>query len=236
MENENKNVITRSRIIVILFIMFILFLIIIARVFYMQLFNTKASLANLKKLSTKEVYGISMPRGRIYDRNYNIIVDNIDTNLITYKKEAGTTIKDEIEYAYKLASKIDVAYTKLTQNILKDFWIANNEDKANKKITDKEYELYERRKLKATDLEKLKKERITKKELSSYGTLDKEAAYIYYLMNNGYYYDEKVIKEEASDEEYAYIAQNNDNLKGLSASKSWKRTYPYGDVFKTNFR
>lgn len=198
----------------------------------MQLFNTKASVADLKKLSTKEVYGMSMPRGRIYDRNYNIIVDNVGTNLITYKKESGTSVEDEINYAYKLAEKIDVDYTKLTENILKDFWIVNNEDKANKKITDEEYELYERRKLKSTDLEKLKKERITEKELSSYEEKDKEAAYIYYLMNNGYYYDEKVIKDEASDEEYAYIAQNNDDLKGFSASKSWKRTYPYGDVLR----
>lgn len=198
----------------------------------MQAFNTKASIADLKKLSTKEVYGMSMPRGRIYDRNYNIIVNNVGTNLITYKKESGTSEKDEINYAYKLAEKIEVDYTKLTENILKDFWIANNEDKANEKITDEEYELYERRKLKSTDLEKLKKERITEKELSSYEENDKEAAYIYYLMNNGYYYDEKVIKDEASDEEYAYIAQNNDDLKGFSASKSWKRTYPYGDVLR----
>ena len=232
MENENRNIITRNRIIIILFIMFILFFIIIGRIFYMQAFNTKASVADLKKLSTKEVYGMSMPRGRIYDRNYNIIVDNVGTNLITYKKESGTSTTDEINYAYKLAEKIEVDYTKLTENILKDFWIANNEDKASKKITDEEYELYERRKLKSTDLEKLKKERITEKELSSYEEKDKEAAYIYYLMNNGYYYDEKVIKDEASDEEYAYIAQNNDGLKGFSASKSWKRTYPYGDVLR----
>lgn len=232
MENENRNIITRNRIIIILFIMFILFFIIIGRIFYMQAFNTKASIADLKKLSTKEVYGMSMPRGRIYDRNYNIIVDNVGTNLITYKKESGTSTTDEINYAYKLAEKIEVDYTKLTENILKDFWIANNEDKASKKITDEEYELYERRKLKSTDLEKLKKERITEKELSSYEEKDKEAAYIYYLMNNGYYYDEKVIKDEASDEEYAYIAQNNDGLKGFSASKSWKRTYPYGDVLR----
>lgn len=232
MENENRNIITRNRIIIILFIMFILFFIIIGRIFYMQAFNTKASIADLKKLSTKEVYGMSMPRGRIYDRNYNIIVDNVGTNLITYKKESGTSVEDEINYAYKLAEKIEVDYAKLTENILKYFWIANNEDKASKKITDEEYELYERRKLKSTDLEKLKKERITEKELSSYEEKDKEAAYIYYLMNNGYYYDEKVIKDEASDEEYAYIAQNNDDLKGFSASKFWKRTYPYGDVLR----
>lgn len=232
MNNENKDVVTKNRIIVILCIMFFLFLILIVRVSYLQIFNTKASVANLEKLSTKTVYGPSMPRGRIYDRNYNVIVDNIGTNMISYKRESGVKTEDEIEMAYLLAQKIDVDYAKLTTNILKDFWIANNTQKANEKITKKEYEEYERRKLKAKDLERLKIERITDEELSVYEEIDKEAAYIYYLMRHGYSYDEKVIKEEASDIEYAFVAQNKSKLKGFIVSTSWKRTYPYGDTLR----
>lgn len=232
MNNENKDVVTKNRIIVILCIMFFLFLILIVRVSYLQIFNTKASVANLEKLSTKTVYGPSMPRGRMYDRNYNVIVDNIGTNMISYKRESGVKTEDEIEMAYLLAQKIDVDYAKLTTNILKDFWIANNTQKANEKITKKEYEEYERRKLKAKDLERLKIERITDEELSVYEEIDKEAAYIYYLMRHGYSYDEKVIKEEASDIEYAFVAQNKSKLKGFIVSTSWKRTYPYGDTLR----
>ncbi len=232
MNNENKDVVTKNRIMIVLFIMFFLFLILIVRISYMQIFNTKASIADLEKLSTKEVYGPSMPRGRIYDRNYNVIVDNVGTNMISYKRESGVKTKDEIEMAYLLAEKIDVDYAKLTTNILKDFWIANNTEKANNKITNKEYEEYERRKLKAKDLERLKIDRITDEELSVYEEIDKEAAYIYYLMRHGYSYDEKVIKEEASDIEYAFVAQNKSKLKGFIVSTSWKRTYPYGDTLR----
>ncbi len=232
MNNENKDVVTKNRIMIVLFIMFFLFLILIVRISYMQIFNTKASIADLEKLSTKEVYGSSMPRGKIYDRNYNVIVDNVGTNMISYKRESGVKTKDEIEMAYLLAEKIDVDYAKLTTNILKDFWIANNTEKANNKITKKEYEEYERRKLKAKDLERLKIDRITDEELSIYEEIDKEAAYIYYLMRHGYSYDEKVIKEEASDIEYAFVAQNKSKLKGFIVSTSWKRTYPYGDTLR----
>ena len=232
MDNENKDVITKNRITFVLIVMFVLFLIIIVRISYLQIYNTKASVSNLKKLSTKIVYGASMPRGRIYDRNYNVIVDNIGTNMISYKRESGVKTKEEIEYAYELANKIEVSYTKLTTNMLKDFWIANNEEDANKKITDEEYESYERRKLKAKDLERLKKERITEEELGLYEDIDKEAAYIYYLMNHGYSYDEKVIKDDATDEEYAFVAQNSGNLKGFSVSTSWQRSYPYGDTLR----
>ena len=232
MNNENKDVVTKNRIIIILCIMFFLFLILIVRVSYLQIFNTKASVANLEKLSTKTVYGPSMPRGRIYDRNYNVIVDNIGTNMISYKRETGIKTKDEIDYAYTLAEKINVDYTKLTTNMLKDFWIVNNPIKAKNKITKEEYELYERRKLKASEIETLKKKRVTKDELNDYEEIDKEAAYIYYLMNHGYSYDEKVIKDNASDEEYAFVAQNKNELKGFSTSTSWERTYPYGDTLR----
>lgn len=231
-KNTNPDVITKRRIIFMGVVIFILFLIIIFRISYMQLINTKASVNSLNELSTKTVYGKSMPRGRILDRNYNVIVDNVGTNMISYKRSSGVSVKEEIDMAYLLAQKIDVNYTKLTINILKDFWIANNKEAADNKITKEEYEKYERRKLKASELEKLKKERVTEEELSVYQDIDKEAAYIYYLMNHGYSYDEKVIKDDASDEEYAYVVSNKDKLKGFETSTSWQRSYPYGDTLR----
>ena len=59
---------------------------------YLQLFNTKASIKYLNNLSIKKVYGPSMPRGRILDRNYNVIVDNVGTNLIIYKKDSKNNV------------------------------------------------------------------------------------------------------------------------------------------------
>lgn len=231
-QNKNPEIITKNRITFLLIFIIICFFIITLKMGYMQLFNTKASIADLNQLSTKTVYGSSMPRGRIYDRNYNVIVDNVGVNLISYKRESGMTTKDEVSIAYKLAEKLDVDYSALTDTELRRFWIINNEEEADKKITEEEKELYERRKLKATEIEALKIKRITLDELSAYGAVDKEAAYIYYLMNNGYYYDEKTIKEGATDEEYAYVAQNQDDLKGVSISTSWQRSYPYGDTLR----
>ena len=231
-QNKNPEIITKNRITFLLIFIIICFFIITLKMGYMQLFNTKASIANLNQLSTKTVYGSSMPRGRIYDRNYNVIVDNVGVNLISYKRESGMTRKDEVSIAYKLAEKLDVDYSALTDTELRKFWIINNEEEINKKITEEEKELYERRKLKATEIEALKIKRITLDELSAYGDVDKEAAYVYYLMNNGYYYDEKTIKEGATDEEYAYVAQNLDDLKGVSISTSWQRSYPYGDTLR----
>lgn len=232
MENKNPEVITKNRLIFLFLFILVCFVIIVIRIGYLQLFNVKASLSELNKLSTKRVSGSSMPRGRIYDRNYNVIVDNEGINLISYKKESGMKTKDEIELAYQLAEKLEIDYGGLTDQNLRKFWVVNNEEKAEEKISPEERELYERRKLKASEIENLKISRITDEELSAYSELDKEAAYIYYLMGNGYYYDEKIIKEDATDEEYAYVAQNISELKGVSISTSWRRTYPYGDTLR----
>lgn len=231
-ENKNPEVITKNRIIIFSLFITLCFIVMIVKIGYLQLFNVKASVAELNRLSTKKVYGPSMPRGRIYDRNYNIIVDNVGTNLISYRKESGMKTKDEIELAYMLAEKLDVNYEDLTERALKEFWLVNNPSKGDEKITEEEKKEYERRKLKASQIEELKIKRITDDELSLYSEIDKEAAYVYYLMNNGYYYDEKVIKDNASDEEYAFVAQNLSNLKGVSISTSWQRSYPYGDTLR----
>lgn len=224
--------IIKMRMLFISIFTFIIFLFIIFRVSYLQVFNNKASIKNLNNLSTKKVYGLSMPRGRIYDRNYNVIVDNIGVKTITYKKEANTSLNDEIALAYLLAENLEVDYSSLTDNELKNFWIINNKKDADKKITKEEKEAYQKRKLKSSDIEELKRKRITKEELDKYDDRDKEASYIYYLMNNGYSYDEKVIKEEALDNEYSYVIENKNLLKGVSVTTSWKRYYPYDNTLR----
>ena len=53
-------------------------------------------------------------------------------------------------------------------------------------------------------------------------------------MNKGYSYAEKVIKnKDVSEEEYAYISENIDNLKGFNTKLDWERVYLYGDTFKS---
>ena len=53
-------------------------------------------------------------------------------------------------------------------------------------------------------------------------------------MNKGYSYAEKVIKnKDVTDEEYAEISENIDNLHGVNTKLDWERVYLYGDTFKS---
>jgi len=53
-------------------------------------------------------------------------------------------------------------------------------------------------------------------------------------MNKGYSYAEKVIKnKDVTEEEYAYISENIDNLNGFNTKLDWERVYLYDNTFKT---
>ena len=182
----------------------------------------------------KYVYGDSTPRGRIYDRNHKLLVDNTAVKTIYYKKESGVSTKDELELSYVLADMLNIDYRKLSEKMLKTFWYDAHVKEARSKITKAEKQKYEERKLTDKDLENFIYERIGEEELNSYDERDKEAAYIYYLMNKGYSYAEKIIKnKDVSDEEYALVSENIDTLKGVNTKLDWERTFLYGDVFKS---
>lgn len=202
--------------------------------YYVQIVKNNEFKDQLKELSQVIIDGGSSARGRIYDQNGKIIVDNKAVKTIYYKKELGVTTSEEVVMAYKVANLLDIDYSKLNDYDLRNFWVINNPRSAKQKITDEEWTLLEERKLTLDEIEQYKIERITKEELSEYSELDKEAAYVYYLMNNGYYYAEKNIKNEnVTDEEYAAIATNSDSLKGFGTKLDWEREYPYGSTFRT---
>ena len=223
-----------KRYIFIIVIIFLCFGIIGVRLFSLQILSRDEYMVSLERAVEKRVESTSAPRGRIYDRNYNLLVDNVAVKTIYYKKENNITTKEEVELAYKVADLIEVDYSSLTDYRLKNFWYVQNKEDAKKKITDKEWKLNKERKLSDDDIVDLIFERISEEELSKFDDRDKEAAYIYYLMNKGYSYAEKVIKsKDITEREYAVISENIDVLHGFNTKLDWERVYLYGDTFKS---
>ena len=224
--------IIEKRYMIITALIVLFFSIISFRLFKLQVIDNTKYVEKLAYSVEKTIESTSTPRGRIYDRNYNLLVDNEAVKTIYYKKENGIKTDDEIKLAYTVAENINVNYDKLTEKRLKEFWYLNNKEESLKKITDEEWKT--KRKLTDDDILELIYERITEEELNSLNDLDKEAAYIYYLMNKGYSYAEKVIKNsDVTEEEYAYISENVDTLRGFNTKLDWERVYLYGNTFKT---
>ena len=170
-----------------------------------------------------------------YVYELDVLVDNEAIKTIVYKKQLGVNTKEEIKMAYFLADLIDINYNKLNNYHLKNFWLKNYVEEANYKITKQEWEALEERKITYDDILNLKLDRITEEDLSIYNEIDKEAAYIYYLMNNGYSYDEKIIKKvDVTDEKYKKeVLDRGYKLKGFFTKLDWERFYPYGNTFRT---
>lgn len=229
----NYERIINKRIFVILIALISLFSVVFIKLFMVMLIDKDKYNDKLLALTNKSITLNSSPRGRIYDRNYNVIVDNKAINTIVYKKEKGTTNKEVIELAYTVSPHLNLDVSRLTLRAKKEFYLAKYPDKCKKKIKSSEYEKVKQRKLSNKDIEELKIERISLDELNVFKDEDLKAAYLYYLMNNGYTYEEKVIKNDATDEEFAYISENNDKLNGFNTRVDWERVYPYGDTLRT---
>lgn len=234
--NRYLSDIIEKRYLFMIFVIILVFTLIGARLVELQVLDSDKYASDLVASTVKIVEGESAPRGRIYDRNHKLLVDNKAVKTIYYKKQDGVTTKIELDLAYRLAEMLDIGDNKLSNRMLKTFWYKSNKERAQEKITKEERKLYNERKLSSTDLDNLIYERITEEELSVYDDVAKEAAYIYYLMNKGYSYAEKIIKNvNVSDSEYALISENIDTLNGVNTKLDWEREYLYGDVFKSIF-
>ena len=181
----------------------IFFSILLLRLFYVQVINNKYYKEILKEKTDVLIYGSTAPRGRIYDRNGKLIVDNEPNKVIFYKK-CGLSTKEEIELSYKLGEVLDMDIKKVDKNMLVNFYLKKYMENINNRLTEYEIDNYKRRKITASELDILKKSKITDEEIDGMSDIDKKAAYIYYIMNKGYSKDEKIIKDEnVSEEEYA---------------------------------
>lgn len=229
--NYDKVIGVRFNVLLVMLIIF--FFVLSFKLFSVMLINHDENVDTLASLTSNKVTLGSSPRGRIYDRNYNIIVDNKAINTIVYKKEKGVTNDEMLQLAYKVAPHLELDFDKLTDRAKREFYLTKYSDECNKKVTSQERKLVKERKITNSDLLEMKLERITDNELSSLDDNDLRAAYLYYLMSRGYNYEEKVIKSNASDKEFAYISENNSDLGGFNTQVDWERIYPYGDTLRS---
>ncbi len=132
--NRNITDIISKRYLFISICLIFFFIIITIRLFDLQVNKYEKYNDKLAISTEKTVEGSSAPRGRIYDRNYRLLVDNKAVKTIYYKKEDGVTRKEEIDLAYLIGDIIEADYSKLSEYRLKTFYYHNNIDECKKKI------------------------------------------------------------------------------------------------------
>lgn len=197
-------------------VIFLLFSIVGIRYYYISFYKHDYYYEKYLESTTKIVYGLNAPRGRILDRNGVVLVDNKGINTIVYRNIGDTNILDISKYLNDIinveeASDIDSAKYYLKFNDTDD--LLSNEEK----------ELYKYRKFSTKEIEELKLSRILEK--LDYDSKKKKEINIYNKLNRGYSYDTKIVLEDVSNEVCSII--NSANKPGLACEYTMKRVYMY---------
>lgn len=223
---QRKNIAFRMNI--LFFAIFVLFSVLILRLGYLQIVKSEDYILKLERTEDISV-NTSVPRGRIFDRDGRILVDNEPKNAITYTKLSSTTTKDMLEVAEVLSGLIEQDTKKTTTGDKKDFWILNNSEAAAKKVSKKELKKIQGD-TKLTDTQKqrninsLTRERITKKEYESFTKEEFEVLAIYREMMSGYAFSPQIIKSgDVSEEEFAVVSERLSELPGVNTTTDWER-------------
>ncbi|MCI4136422.1 penicillin-binding protein 2A [Bacillus vallismortis] len=176
----------------------------------------------------------AVPRGKIYDRNFNAIVTNKALNAITYTRSKSTSQEQRLKIAKKLSEMIKVDTKKVTERDKKDYWILTRPNEAKKLITSKERQQAEDKKLSDDDLYQLQLKRITDKQMNDLTDKDMQILAIKRQMDSGYALTPQYIKnEDVSAKEMAVVSEHLDELPGVDVTSDWEREYPYKNLLRS---
>src|SRR3954451_3779691 len=109
----------------IFFVVFLLFSVLILRLGVVQIVYGEDFKREIERTEDVTVNN-PVPRGKMYDRNIQTIVDNTPSNAITYTKSQGTTNEEMLEVADRLAKIIEKETDSVRERDKKDFWILKN--------------------------------------------------------------------------------------------------------------
>lgn len=183
---------------------------------------------------------LSVPRGKIFDREGNPVVDNKSLRTITYTKMKGVKSEEILKTARQLADIIEIPQEdidKLTETDKKDFWMQLNPTLTEKLVSKKEINKFRDKditgKILDKKIEELKRKRVTDKNLQDLTDKDIKVLAIKSKMTSGYQMAPQIIKKDVSEKEFTIISEGLANLPGVDVSVDWERVYVNDGLFRS---
>lgn len=232
MKKKKKRAQLPFRLNLLFFVVFLMFSILIIQLGIVQILNGESYQTEIDR-TIQDVTKIPVPRGKVFDRNHNVVVDNKPMYSITYTPQKGVQAKDKLEVAEKLAEFISMDDEKridaITPRNKREYWYLKNEEEAVKRLSEEE----------AADLKNAEQynlilERITDEEIEGFTDEELEVIAIKRELDKASALTPQIVKnEDVTPEEYAMIAEHLSDLPGINATTDWDRVYPYEDVFNS---
>ncbi|MGG0716957.1 penicillin-binding protein 2 [Robertmurraya massiliosenegalensis] len=234
-EKKKKKSNAPFRVNLLFFAVFALFSLLVLRLGVVQIVQGEDYKREIEK-TEDVIVSQSVPRGRMFDRNGAIIVDNTPKNAITYTNY-GVSAKEMLEVADKLALLIDFEPKRVQERDKKDYWLTKNPERGDEKVPDEEREKL-KDELDQKEYDKkvydLKLERITEEDLAELTEQDLEIIGIYAIFSSGYALTPQIVKNEGvTDEEFAIVSENLQYLPGVDTTTDWDRTYSFDKTLRT---
>lgn len=231
MKKKNKKAQLPFRLNILFFAVFILFSVLIIQLGVVQILNGESYQEEIDK-TILDTTKIPVPRGKILDRNYQVVVDNKPLYSITYTPPKGVQAKDKLDLAEKLSKYMSMDkddIEKLSLRNKQEYWYLKNIEEAEGRITEEEASEMSNAEQYQTIID-----RITEEEVEDYSNDVLEVIAIKRELDKAFTLTPQVIKNEnISAEEYARVAEHLDQLPGINTTTDWDREYPFGETFYT---
>ncbi|MDA1887542.1 peptidoglycan D,D-transpeptidase FtsI family protein [Bacillus cereus group sp. BY105LC] len=224
---------------ILFFCVFILFSAMIIQLGKVQIIDGETYKNEVEKRENATV-SLSVPRGKIFDREGNPVVDNKSLRTITYTKMKGVKSEEILKTARQLADIIEIPQEdidKLTKTDKKDFWMQLNPTLTEKLVSKKEINKFIDKDITGKNLDKkieeLKRKRVTDKNLQDLTDKDIKVLAIKSKMTSGYQMAPQIIKKDVSEKEFTIISESLANLPGVDVSVDWERVYVNDGLFRS---
>ncbi|EDX58886.1 TPA: peptidoglycan D,D-transpeptidase FtsI family protein [Bacillus cereus] len=224
---------------ILFFCVFILFSAMIIQLGKVQIIDGETYKNEVEKRENATV-SLSVPRGKIFDREGNPVVDNKSLRTITYTKIKGVKSEEILKTARQLADIIEIPQEdidKLTETDKKDFWMQLNPTLTEKLVSKKEINKFRDKDITGKNLDKkieeLKRKRVTDKNLQDLTDKDIKVLAIKSKMTSGYQMAPQIIKKDVSEKEFTIISEGLANLPGVDVSVDWERVYVNDGLFRS---
>lgn len=235
-EKKKKKDVISFRINAVFLIIFILFTVLILQLGIVQILNGEEFQSQIDQTS-HETTKIATPRGKIYDRNHQVIADNKPVYSITYTPAKGIQAEERLEIARRLAELITMDSGEyldgITERNKKEYWYLLNKDKSDKRIGE-HYSEEEIAEMSHADVYNITLDLITEAEISNFSKQELEMIAIKKELDKAYSLTPHIVKDEGvTVEEYARVSENLSKLPGINAAPDWERSYPFRETLRS---
>lgn len=213
------------------FVIFLLFAVLVIQLGVVQILDGSSYQEEIDR-TVQDISKRPVPRGKILDRNWNIVVDNEPLYSITYTPPKRVQAEDKLELAEKLTEYMTMdkkEIDKIRERERKEYFYLKNTDDVFARLSDEEVE-----KLDDKEQYDLMLERIEDDEIEDFTDEQLQVIAIKRQLDKAYALTPEVIKNEnISMDEYAKIAENLSELPGINTSTDWERQYKYKDTLRS---